>query len=412
MRSEGPPVVPGLGPLRPARLTPPTRHTILRGLLVFRWLAGGWAIGVFAYEVWDRNVRGSGRGTVVHPEVGLALCVLLAVTIIGLTLAYRRQPDLLVRPPAILAEMVVVVALYLADVWVYGDATHPQALPTVYPVALIATVALAGGGPAAVATGIGFGVARYVGWIPFDDGPWSLVRISSLVLMSVAGWVAYYLFTRLEHAETEIGGFRAREELARTMHDGVLQTLAVIQRRSDDAELIALARNQERELREFLFGRPTVPVDEDLGRLIRAAARRAEELFGFTVQVVLAPDLEEPPAPARTALAGAVTEALNNAGKHSGAATVTIYAEPDDTDGRPGGPTNGRPGVFVSVKDNGCGFDPPVRGSGSGPGHDGSGQGLRRSIMERMDAVGGRAEVASRPGRGTEVRLWVKTPGA
>ncbi|MFV0260306.1 MAG: sensor histidine kinase [Acidimicrobiales bacterium] len=399
MRSDRLPAVPGLGPLRPARLTPPTRHTILRGLLVFRWLAGGWAIGVFAYEVWDRNVRMSGRGEVAHPGVGLALCALLAVTVIGLTLAYRRQPDLLVRPPAILAELAVIVALYLTDVWVYGDAGHPQALPTVYPVALIATVALAGGGPAAVATGFGLGAARYVGWIPFDGGPWSLVRISSLVLMSVAGWVAYYLFTRLEQAETEISGFRAREELARTMHDGVLQTLAVIQRRSDDPELVRLARNQEHELREFLFGRPAVPVDDDLGRLLRAAAHRAEELFGFTVQVVLAPDLVEPPAPARAAVGGAVTEALNNAGKHSGAATVTVYAEPD------GDGADGR--VFVSVKDNGCGFDPGPAGPGVVGATDATGHGLRGSIMERMEAAGGRAEVVSRPGRGTEVRLWV-----
>ena len=63
------------------------------------------------------------------------------------------------------------------------------------------------------------------------------------------------------------------------------------------------------------------------------------------------------------ALAGAVSEALANAGKHGGAGTVTVYAEPDD-DG----------GVFCSVKDDGRGFEPEVP----------EGVGLTRSIRGRM----------------------------
>ena len=77
---------------------------------------------------------------------------------------------------------------------------------------------------------------------------------------------------------------------------------------------------------------------------------------------------------------------MTNAGKHAGPNRVVVFADRAD-DGR----------VFCSVKDDGRGFDV---GTGDG------GVGIARSIMDRMREVGGRAEIRSRPGSGTEVRLW------
>jgi signal transduction histidine kinase len=102
--------------------------------------------------------------------------------------------------------------------------------------------------------------------------------------------------------------------------------------------------------------------------------------------VVLAPDTPDLPPRTVEALAGAVGEALANAGKHGGAATVTVYAEPLDGE------------LFCSVKDDGGGFDPAATDEGTG---------LRRSVRGRIGDVGGRVEVDSRPGRGAEVRCWV-----
>jgi signal transduction histidine kinase len=176
--------------------------------------------------------------------------------------------------------------------------------------------------------------------------------------------------------------------VARTLHDGVLQTLAVVERRAADPALARLAREQERELREYLFGvTARGAAATGLGPALRTAAARFEDNFGGRADVIVADDLGTVGDDLCTALAGAVGEALTNAGKHGHAARVTVYVEPDD-----GG------GLFCSVKDDGSGFDPSsVR----------EGVGLTRSIRGRVDEVGGRVEITSRPGAGTEVRLWL-----
>ena len=194
----------------------------------------------------------------------------------------------------------------------------------------------------------------------------------------------------LRRAEREISAARAREEVARTLHDGVLQTLAVVERRAGDQALARLAREQERELREYLFGtRPAGP-GPDLAAALRAAAARFEDAFGGRAEVVVAPDLPVLDRERCDALAGAVGEALTNAGKHGHARRVTVFVEPDE-----------RGAVFCSVKDDGDGFDVDERGATAG------GVGIARSILGRIQDAGGRAEIRSRRGSGTEVCLWV-----
>jgi signal transduction histidine kinase len=199
--------------------------------------------------------------------------------------------------------------------------------------------------------------------------------------------VAGFVTARLRTAERRISLAQAREEVARTLHDGVLQTLAVVQRRTEDPDIVRLAHEQERELREFLFGTPgAVGGGGDLGTRLRAAAARFEDRYGGTARVVLAPDTPTLPPAVVEALTGAVGEALANAGKHGGTGTVTVFAEPLDGE------------LFCSVKDDGAGFDPDATPEGAG---------LQRSVRGRIAEVGGRVEIDGRPGRGTEVRCWV-----
>lgn len=378
-----------LGTLEAPRISPPTRQSLLRGILAYRAVVGVWMTMVFVWEIWERagNDRLDLKPDVAHPLVGLMLLAVAWTFTAGASVAYARHADSVVRPIFVLTEIAIASVMLFLDTWVYG-APHSQALPTVWPLAAIFTVAIAGGTRAAVLTGAGLGVSRYAGWLifPFPDessSPWSSARIASTVLFAVAGWVAGYLLDSQAAADRSISAYRAREEVARTLHDGVLQTLAVIQRRSDDRELIALARTQELELRDYLFAGTAVA--SDLATALRAAARRAEDRYQMRVEVICAPDLPEGTAQQIEALSGATNEALANAAKHGAAATATIYAEPGDDHT-----------FFVSINDRGGGFDPATAPRG---------QGLDRSIEGRLAELGGRAEVSSHVGRGTEVRL-------
>jgi signal transduction histidine kinase len=207
---------------------------------------------------------------------------------------------------------------------------------------------------------------------------------STIFFYAMAGGVAGYAYRLIVAARSEVAAARAREDVARTLHDGVLQTLALVERRATDPALARLAREQERDLRSYLFGdRQAAPTD--LGAALRAAAGRFEDAYGGRTQVLVPDDLP-PLAPERVAaLAGAVGEALTNAGKHGGDAThVVVYVEEDGA------------GLFCSVKDDGPGFDPSTTAEGIG---------VARSIRGRIEELGGRAEIDG--AAGTEVRLWL-----
>ncbi|MFT7598869.1 MAG: signal transduction histidine kinase [Acidimicrobiales bacterium] len=376
--------------LHPPRISPPTRDTLLRGILAYRWLVAVWLTIVFLFEIWDRS-RDELKVDVAHPAAGVAMVLATLGFTALLTWRYHLQARHVVRPLPVLSEIALAALLLFLDSWVYGT-PHSQALPTVWPIAVIFTTAIAAGTRLAVVTGLGLGLARYAGWLAFpfasNDSVFSSARIASTVLFAVAGWVAGYLLNQQERSDREISAFRAREEVARTLHDGVLQTLAVIQRRSGDEQLVDLARTQEHELREYLFGATTT--EADVASALRAAARRAEQRYGLKVEVVSAPDLQTGSEDAIHALGGAVGEALTNAAKHGGATKATVYAEPANEmiDG----------GIFVSVKDDGSGFDTATVSEG---------EGLRRSVRGRVADIGGRVEIDGRPGRGTEVRMWI-----
>ncbi|HWJ62854.1 MAG TPA: ATP-binding protein [Acidimicrobiales bacterium] len=346
---------------------------VARGIAGFRWLALGWAAIVMYLT----------RAQIDGPGLGIALLGAGLLVTTTATIATIQRRTWAFHPGAVVAELCVGASMLLLDGSVYLK-NHSQSVGSVWPVAGILMAALVGGPIAGAASGAALGVARWAGveladW-PKDPGMMSVV--STGVLFAIAGGAAGAAMDLIRRAETQVAQARAREEVARTLHDGVLQTLAVVQRRSSDEELVVLAREQELELRAFLAG--DRPQTEEIGAALRSTAARIERRDGIRVEVLFVDD--DPPvvAPAVVeALSGAVGEALTNAHKHGGATRATVFVDIDEE-------------VFCSVKDDGAGFDPAAVPAGTG---------IDQSIQARLAEVGGRAEVDARPGSGVEVRL-------
>jgi len=178
-----------------------------------------------------------------------------------------------------------------------------------------------------------------------------------------------------------------RADIASRVHDSVLQTLALIQRRADQPQqVVALARAQERELRSWLFdGRPPGSIDEamTLAGGVRLIQQDVEAQHGVAVEVVLVGDC--PLDDDLTAMLAAAREATVNAAKWSGANVISIFAEVEPAE------------VSVFVRDRGKGCDPETVPADR--------KGLAESVRARMARRGGKAAIRSAPGEGTEVSL-------
>ena len=243
------------------------------------------------------------------------------------------------------------------------------------------------GGWARLAAGLALVVAGVLVMVS-GSGSWEQTWLALLSSVAVLGGVALVLlpwglkFWRDLEAE-RAGRVRATEraEIAAHLHDSVLQTLALIQRRAgNETDVVRLARAQERELRGWLYRDP----GKDAGQLsegINAAAAEVEDSLGHAVEVVTVGDCAM--SERHEALVQAAREAMLNAARHGGGA-VSVYLEVTDD------------AAEVFVKDRGPGFDPDAVPADR--------LGVRESIVGRMNRHGGTATITSSPD-GTEVRL-------
>jgi len=205
------------------------------------------------------------------------------------------------------------------------------------------------------------------------------------IFVAFGPWVRR-LLTDLSAERSERIRQEERAEVAAHLHDSVLQTLALIQRSDDPHRMAMLARHQESELRDWLYG--TVPLDgvDLMSTALKRAASRVEEDFQIPVDLVTVGDH---PVEERTrALLAAATEAMVNAAKHSGASRMSLFLEVEDDS------------LGVYVTDQGRGFDP-----GAIPKDR---KGISQSIRSRMAKIGGTVDIESEPGEGTEVMLRLK----
>ncbi|MEQ4567014.1 PspC domain-containing protein [Paenarthrobacter sp. CAP02] len=243
------------------------------------------------------------------------------------------------------------------------------------------------GGWVRLAAGLALVVAGVLVMVS-GSGSWEQTWLALLASVAVLGGVALVLLPWglkfWKDLETERAG-RVREteraEIAAHLHDSVLQTLALIQRRAgSEQDVVRLARAQERELRAWLFS-DAAKESGLLADRIKSVAAEVEDSHGQAVEVVTVGDTAM--TERHEALVQAAREAMLNAARHGGG-TVSVYMES----------TAGSTEIFI--KDRGPGFDPDAVPEDR--------LGVKESIIGRMKRHGGTAVITS-SSAGTEVRL-------
>lgn len=250
-----------------------------------------------------------------------------------------------------------------------------------------------GGWPALVRVIVGLGlVGAAFGIVIAQQGQIGhLPEVMAMTMLALAG-LAIVLAPWLHRSRSALNQARAekvradaRADMAAHLHDSVLQTLAMIQRQADDPKAVQqLARRQERELRNWLYGDELH--EATLKAALTLAAAEIEDERGVPVELVIVGDCDT--TESIQALVRATREAMVNAAKHSGADKIDVYAEVDEDS------------VEVFVRDRGKGFDVDAVADDR--------MGVKGSIIDRMTRHGGTATIRSASGDGTEVRLEIK----
>ena len=351
--------------------------------LIFTFLGG---LGSFAYAgFWIfvplREVPEAERSP-QRPPVRLfllTLCALGLLVLFGLPMVRPTQLHTIIPLAA--------VALGLAVLWRQAD--DAQRAETPQPRTRVAHMVRIGLGAVVAFGGLLALTTTRSGWA--ETGR---VVIAALALLVGAALIGLPYFLRvlrdLAHERTERARSQERAEVAAMMHDSVLHTLTLIQRCQDDpAQVARLARAQERDLREWLYGERKTAA-ESFAEALRTAAAEVEDRHGVRLDVVTVGD--SPLDPQLEACVAAAREAMVNAAKYAPEAAISVFAELAEDR------------VEVFVKDRGPGFDleqvAPDR------------MGVRGSIVGRMHRHGGHAEIRTAPGEGTEVRLTAKRSAA
>ncbi len=319
-----------------------------------------------------------------RPRLGLAVLAAMAFWTALAPYLYsdrrrRRWPLLAVDLALSLAALLASVAVLEPERILAGDPT----LTVSWAAAPVLAFAVWSGWVGGLLAGAAVGAAAVL-----ERGGTSQATVNSLVLLLLVGAVVGYVVQLGRRAETAYAQAVAlqattaeRERLSRSVHDGVLQALALVAR-SADPTLARLAADQEAALRRLMSGREAVALGStDLRTLLPT---------GADLQVAAPAGAVTLPSPVATELALAVTAAVDNARRHAGG-QVWLLVE-DETGA-----------VTVTVRDDGPGI---AAGRLEQAEQDGR-LGVAQSIRGRVEDLGGTVAVDSAPGRGTEVELRV-----
>jgi signal transduction histidine kinase len=226
----------------------------------------------------------------------------------------------------------------------------------------------------------------YVNWFYAGD-----VLALAAYLVLAAGAVAE--IRDYQHDRSRLAAIEERGRVARELHDGVAQEVLYLlaqvrrlQATQPGPEADRLLGAAERALAESRSAISTLraPIDEPLPATLARIGGELGRRFELDVHIEADADVDVEPA-VRDALARIVGEALSNAARHGRArcATIELQAGPPSR---------------LRVRDDGRGFDvdPACVPDGA--------FGLQ-AMRERAAAVGGRTQIRSAPGDGTEIEV-------
>ena len=362
---------------------------VWRALAVFRALGLAYAVVVYARR-YDEYL---------HPAWGWAVLGGMTVWTVVVAGLYSRPAGR--RWPVLALDLLI--AMVAVDLPRLLDdpariVAGAQTLPVVWAAAPVLAFAIKGGWPAGLGAAAAVSAADLL-----HRGALTVPTANNIVLLVLAGVVVGYTVDLARRGETALtealaveAATRERDRLSRGIHDGVLQVLALVGRRGQEAggeaaEIGRLAAEQELALRALVGSSPQVVAGEvDLRALLSAYASASVTVSTPATPVVLA-------AARAREVAAAVGAALANVAAHAGQdARAWVLLEDEGRD------------LVVSVRDDGLGFAPPRLAQARDEGR----LGVASSIGGRVRDLGGTMTVESAPGAGTEVELRVPRRGS
>ena len=328
--------------------------------------------------------------TYARPALGWAVLAGMAVWTALAAYLYadprrRGWPLLVLDLGLAMAAVLSSVLVQTADRISMGDPT----VPVSWAAAPVVAWGVRRGWPGGAVAATGISTAAIIA-----RGDPSQATVNSVVLLLLLGSVVGYVVSLARRAEAAYAqavqlqaATAERERLSRSVHDGVLQALALFSRRSADPELAGLAAEQEAALRRLVSG--PAPSLEPAGG---DADLRALLPSGADLHLAAPADPVLLPGPVARELAAAAAAAVDNARRHGGGeAWLLVEDEPD--------------AVTVTVRDAGPGIAPGRLEQAAADGRLGVAQSIRGRVLD----LGGTVDVLS-DGHGTEVELHVPRP--
>ncbi len=334
-----------------------------------------------------------------RPALGWVLFGVLSAWTLACAVAYVQGFGR--RPAWVLAEFVVVAGLIWSThlvasaEWIAANQSWPT---TLWATNVTISAAILRGPIFGMLAGCAmmavYGALKGYVSIDLASNATIIIELAVGLAVGMAAQTARRAHAELERAVRMSAAVAERERLARQVHDGVIQVLALVAKRGREiggptTELAVLAGEQERALRR-LVSTEEVPGSADTGlvdlrvTLNRCAAERV---------VVSVPATAVPLAAGVVAEIGAaVGNVLDNVVAHAGP-DATAYVLLEDLGDR----------VIVSVRDDGVGITPGRLQQAEAEGR----MGISQSIVGRLQAVGGTADLTTEVGGGVEWELTV-----